>query len=173
MKRVLAILLMLLCLIPGGCARKENSQEDKLVREAVEILKAWYVTYYAERTERFEDRGILPFEGYLEINDTKVFYIKDDFCLSDEDDQELAEELFGNVKCMVCFSMYSDSGTAPYYPAGGVFDTVMVYEDGSMEAVSNPFFRFVYTRYKSSLIEVISSVSDRKSEFDNTWYLMK
>lgn len=174
MKRILAILLaLLLCLNLGGCASKENSQENKLVREAVEILQATYATYYAERTERFEERGKLPFEGYLEINDTKVFYIKDNFRLSDEEDQELAEDLFGDVKCIVCFSLYSDVGTAPYYPAGDMFDAVMVYEDGSMEAGPNPFYRYVYTRYESSLLEVISSVSDRDSDFNNTWHLLK
>lgn len=165
MKRILALLLCLLCLIPGGCASKENKQEDKMILEAVEVLKESYKTYYGNN--RRSD------EGYLEINDTKVFYIKDDFLLSDEEDQELAEELFGNVKCMVCFSLYSDNGTAPYYPAWGMFDAVMVYEDGSMEAVSNPFYRYVYTRYKDSLIGVISSISDRNSDFNNTWHLLK
>ena len=165
MKRILALLLMLLCLIPGGCASKEKTQEDKMIREAIEVLKESYKTFYGNR-ERVK-------EGYLEINDTKVFYIKDNFRLSDEDDQEMAENLFGDAKCIVCFSLYSDNGTAPYYPAGGMFDAVMVYEDGSMEAGPNPFYNYMYIRHKDSLLKVISSVSDRDSDFNKTWRLLK
>lgn len=169
-KRVLLALLLCICLLLSGC----NSVEDAMVKDAVEVLKAAYAERYetGSMRQRSEERGI-PFEGYLEILDTKVFYIKDGFQLADEDDQQLAEENFGNVRCVVEFSLYMDGGMAPYYPFMDLYNCVIVYKDGSMSAEQSPFLRYVSQRYKYGLLDVIESVSDRNGDFNGTWRLAK
>lgn len=145
-----------------------------MVKEAVEVLKAAYAERYetGSMRTRSEKRGI-PFEGYLEILDTRVFYIKDSFQLADEDDQRFAEKTFGNVRCVVEFSLYVDGGFAPYYPTMDFYDCVIVYRDGSMRAERSPFLTLVYQRFQYELLDVIESVSDRNGDFNGIWRLAK
>lgn len=169
-KRGFLALMLGLCLLLSSC----TSTEDAMVKEAVEVLKAAYAERYetgAMRT-RSEERGI-PFEGYLEILDTRVFYIKDSFQLADEDDQLDAEKTFGNVRCVVEFSLYVDEGFAPYYPTMDFYDCVIVYRDGSMRAERSPFLTLVYQRFQYELLDVIESVSDRNGDFNGIWRLAK
>ena len=169
-KRVFLALLLGLCLLLSGC----TSPEDAMVKETVEVLKAAYAERYetGPMRTRSEERGI-PFEGYLEILDTRVYYIKDSFQLADEDDQLVAEKTFGNVRCVVEFSLYTDGGFAPYYPSTDLYDCVIVYRDGSMEAEQSPFLTLVYQRYRYELMDVIESVSDRNGDFNGIWRLAK
>lgn len=169
-KRFFLVLLLGFCLLLGGC----TSEEDAMVKDAVDMLKAAYAERYetGSMRQRSEDRGI-PFEGYLEILDTRVYYIKDSFQLADAEKQQMAEKVFGNVRCVVEFSLYTDGGFAPYYPTMDFYDCVIVHRDGSMRAERSPFLNYVYQRYQYELLDVIESVSDRNGDFNGTWRLMK
>lgn len=168
-KRGFLALMLGLCLLLSSC----TSTEDAMVKDAVEVLKATYAERYETGSmhTRSKERGV-PFEGYLEILATRIFYIKDSFQLADEEDQLLAEDCFGNVWCVVEFSLYTDRGFAPYYPSTDFYDCVIVYRDGSMEAKQSPFFTLVYQRYRYELLDVIESVSDRNGDFNGAWNLL-
>lgn len=169
-KRGFLALLLGMCLLLSGC----TSPEDAMVKDAVAVLKAAYAERYETGLMRMrsEERGV-PFEGYLEILATRIFYIKDSFQLADEDDQQLAEDCFGNVRCVVEFSLYTDGGFAPYYPSTDFYDCVIVYRDGSMKAKQSPFSTQVYMRYRHGLLDAIESVSDRNGDFNGIWRLTK
>ena len=140
-------------------------QEDRLIERSIEMLKDHYKAEY-ERNGESE-------EGYLEIINTQVVYIKDDIVVDERYAKPVT--LFDNVDAIVEFIVLDDLfGTAPYYmPSYGV-TSVCRYQDGSLVVVKASLFnRYRSATYTNDFTPIIESISDRNAEFNGAWYLLK
>lgn len=165
-----ALLLAVLCATLCGCSR----QEDTMVNKAVDVLKEAYTEKYEVRQESgLIQRQGRSMDGYLEIYDTRVIYVKASFRLDDDKMQDTAEQVLDDVDCVIEFSVRTDISTAPYYPNTGSYTCVIVYKDGRMEAGTSPYMDHMYNRYKYGLADTIESISNRGDDFNGKWKLLK
>ena len=87
-----------------GC---DNNNNDTMIKEAVELITEYWEELYAE-----DDIG----DGYFEIKNTRVIYIKENDI-----------EQFKDKKYIIEFIIYTDyMGTAPYYSNVGMYSNVVV-----------------------------------------------
>lgn len=165
-----ALLLAVLCATLCGCSLRE----DAMVNKAVKVLKEAYTETYENMADSPQlQRYDRTMDGYLEIYDTRVIYVKDRFQLEGERNQSEAEGILGDVYCVIEFSVCSDIGTAPYYPNTGRYTSVIVYKDGRMEAGWSPYMDYMYNRYKYGLADTIESISNLGDDFNGKWKLLK
>ena len=176
MKRIILILLCLtLCMSAFNLSTAEQSptipdlqsiisrpdQEPVLVSCAIEALKdIWREKCYNNRISE---------HGYLEIFHTQVTYISQEYALNPD-----ANSLFSNVYCVVDFLFLSDYyGTAPYYMDANAYYSVVIYNDGRVEAgMQSPFRLYMAKTYLTDFSEIISSVHDCGSEYNAAFNLL-
>lgn len=161
MKRFLLWILLTALLIPAGLC---ETQCD--IPAAIEALKAcWREEYAASESA----------PGYLEIKNTRIIAIAEAPKAAQESMQPQADEIFGNVSCIVEFMLYSNlAGLAPYYQAPGIWECVMVHKDGTMAVpLNNPFDAYRARTYSMDLSGIIADVTDLKQEYNAVYHLLE
>lgn len=165
MKKFLTWMLMLMLLIPSALCENE---QNEMIEAAIETLKEYW---------RAEVYSFAPEEsaGYLEIKNVRVVKIADAPEAGIENAQEYADEIFGEIDCVVEFILYSDTlGMAPYYQNAGAWDCVAVKEDGTMEVlVGNPFDTYRSRTYSMDVSGIVEDVVDFNQEYNAVMYLLE
>jgi len=159
MRKAVIFALILIC-FAGVQAFAEG--EDDIINGAVDALKEyWTDEVYGKYPDMYDD-------GYFEIKWCRVVYIKDDI------DAELKDKYF-DMDCFVEFFLLTDYfGSRPYYAYAGVSECVAVKSDGAYEVLKkNPLDMYRAASYNSDFSGIIESISDRGSEFNNTYLLLK
>ena len=155
MKRVygllLAAVLLLLCVSCSANAEGPTEEHDAVITEAVEELKDCWEDLYKESKGKTD--------GYFEIKNTRVITVKENDI-----------EIFDDVAYIVEFDLYTDyRGSAPYYEAVGIYDTVVVYKSGEMETVSSNLFRVYRSNtYQTDFSNIIQDIADYHGHYNCT-----
>ena len=178
MKRLLAIMLLTVILVCSFAACAESHapraqktswilgltqpKEDRIIEKAVKALtEHWKNEEYSGK-----NAGISK-DGYLEIKWTRVVYIKDNI------KADHAEQ-FKGMNCYVEFFVLSDYfGSAPYYSHAGVNECVAVMDNGQYKVVQDPIRMYRSMTYQNDFSPIIESISDRGSDFNQVFYLLK
>ena len=90
--------------------------------------------------------------GYLEIKNTRKITIKHSNTTS----------YFRDIDYIIEFLIYTNYlGTAPYYSYPRIYDTVVIYSNGSMEVVeNNPIFAYTSSTFSTDYSDFIYSIVD-------------
>lgn len=172
MKRILAMLLVFVLLC--GCALAQateteiTEEQDALVRQAIEALKAHWTQDYQQYQP--------DIEGYLEIKNTRLFAIKDEptgGALAAAD--KIAQADFGEIEYIVEFMLLSDYfGTGPsYYVNACINDHVLFYSDGTIAVSSNVFNHFRAKTYSNDFSGIIEEAQDLGGAYNETCCLLR
>lgn len=168
MKKWLCILAaaMLLLQCAGALAQTQNDAAEK-ARDA--LLSYWTELYRADYYQGHT--------GYLEIKNTRVFTIADPVSSNDSlkaNDQK-AQEIFGDIACVVEFLILTDYYTAePYYSFSGIYDHVLIMKDGTVKVSgSNPFQRYRTLTYLSDFSGIIRETRDLNGALNGVFTLRK
>ena len=145
--------LLLVCLT--GCVEKKDSDSPKdkhheMIREARDaLLEKWEEAY---RT----DRGIES-DGTVQIKNTRLLVMK-----------ENENKYFKDVAYIVEFVVFSDYfGSAPYYMNVGVWDSVVVYKNGTMDVRETSLIRAYGNRvYSYDLSDFLKEVKDYETAYN-------
>lgn len=171
MKRIAAILLMILLLCSGALAQgaeiEISEEQDAIVLQAIEALKDYW-------TQDYQKNGFQS-GGYLEIKNTRIFTIHDEptgGALEAADKIALAD--FGEVEYVVEFMLLSDYyGTGPvYYLNAAAYDHVVFYTDGTTKVTINPFNMFRGKSYSNDFSGIIEDVQDLGGAYNDTYSLL-
>jgi hypothetical protein len=152
-------------LIPSALCENE---QNEMIEAAIETLtEYWRAEVYSFAPE--------DSAGYLEIKNVRVVKISDAPKAGIENAQEYADEIFGEIDCVVEFILYSDTlGIAPYYQNAGAWDCVVVREDGTMEVlVGNPFASYRSRTYSMDVSGIVENVMDFNQEYNAVMYLLE
>ena len=135
------------------------AEEDEIIIKAMDVLLEYW------KTEEYQSATNFSETGYLEIIKTRVVYI------SEEASQT---EYFQDMLCFVEFNLLSDYlGTAPYYFCVGKNECVAFYKDGTFGVCAmNPLNSYRGRTFNTDFSNVIKSISDRGSEFNNSYQLL-
>ena len=145
-KRLLILLLipiMMLSLMQVGCA----FGKDNTVKDATSVMEKYWTDLYLKH-----DTG----DGYFEIKNTRVVYLKDN-----------DTEMFKDVRCIVEYELYTDFySSAPYYINVGMYNNVVVYNDGTMEVQSNVIRNYFNKTFDYECPDFIDKIEDLKDEYN-------
>lgn len=126
-----------------------SAETDAMIAKAREALRnQWKEIYRQSR----EDRG-MSVDGYLEVLRTSVIKVR-----------ENDTDRFSDLDYVIEFGLYTDYlGLSPLYENTALYDSVMVYRDGSMEVSTASWMKSVRALcYPKSLsdLEFIESVEN-------------
>ena len=143
-----------------------RSDEAAVLSKAVDALRRGWL---AEYTGKYG----MSRNGYLNITHTRISYIREDFAAQDLSESKAAAP-FQNAYCVVEFLLMSDyNGTAPYYSNATVWDSVIVYRDGTAKAVQQSPFRMYSARtYDYDYTDMIEEVRDCGDACNAVYYLL-
>jgi len=170
-KRIIALILMLMLACCGALAQTEDIQitpeQDAIVRQAIEALKDHWTQDYQKNQP--------DVNGYLEIKNTRIFAIQDEptgGALEAADKYALAD--FGEVEYIVEFMLLSDYfGTGPaYYVNACVNDHVIFYTDGTVKVSSNILNHFRAKTFSNDFSGIIEEVQDLGGAYNATYRLL-
>lgn len=135
----------------------ENKPEDDAMEElaeaAIELLKLEWKDIYSS--------DFLESDCYFEIKNTRVIEIN-----------ETNDKILKNVDYIVEFVLYTDYfGSAPYYCSTGLSDSVVVYDDGTMEVSRSNVLQIYRTAYYANLSDVVKTVYDLGDMYNCVEYL--
>ena len=152
-----------------SAAREQLSKsEPVIVEQAIEQLKTTWL-------EEVYSKSIHPdADGYLEILHTQVTYIREEVA-SQQGGDSREGELFHDVYCVVDFVLLSDFyGTGPYRMSAGIYDSVVVYRDGTVSAAGkSPFIMYFNRTYNSDFSGIIESVHDCGGDYNAVFHLLE
>lgn len=126
-----------------------DNPHDELIDKAIKELQSLWQELY--------DNSDIETERYFEIKNTRVMELKK----NDVED-------FKNIDYIIEFVLFTDYyGASPYYSNVGISDSVIVYNDGTMEVPSNNLFR-AYTgkTYVYNYEGIIETVTDYGDEYN-------
>ena len=163
MKKFIGILCAVMLIVSVFCACAEEAIttafDDKVITKAIEAVKECW-------RDKFDDDS----KGELSIRHTRVIHIKEDLSGAGKK----ANELFGDVECIVGFVLFTDyMGTSPYLDNYGVYDHVIVRKDGSCEVTSNPINRYRQITYNTDYSGFIDYVSDYGADYNADFALLE
>lgn len=132
----------------------KQNQYNEIVEEAITALSQKWEELFSEDNRT---------NGYLAIYNTRVIDIEPD------ENDIVFQEIEGamEIDYIVEFSLFSDYfSSAPYYHNAAIYDTVIVYEDGTT-AVANNFFR-VYSNlsYNYDYSEFVDEIANLGSAYN-------
>lgn len=130
---------------------------------AIENLKTyWHDEIYAESAG-------MDLDGFLEIKWTRVVYVKSDI------PDGMHTQPFKDMNCFIEFFLLSDYyGSHPYYSHAGIAECVAFKKDGSYEVLRmNPLETYRSRTFSADFSPIISSVSDRGSDFNQSFFLAR
>ena len=118
------------------------------------LLREWREEYAQEMYEGHS--------GYLEIRSTRVFRIAEESVShADQRQDEIAQQVFGDVKYVVEFVLFSDyQATEPYYFWAGLKDHVTVSPYGGTTVTQNPFNLYRGRTYLGDFTGIIEDTVD-------------
>ncbi len=159
MKRIIAILTLIavvFCFTACGkqdkkpsATNKENLKHHEIVTEATEQLKKYW-------KKEYQDTKYDNTDGYFEIKNTRVITIKDNDI-----------ELFQDVAYIIEYELYTDyMGSAPYYENCGVYNNVVVYENGTMDVKNNLIRMYRNTTYQTDYSGFIEAIGDYQGQYN-------
>lgn len=138
----------------SGNDQNEQSEYDDLVESAIDSLKIKWIGLYKD----CEDA-----DGYLEIFHTRVIDITPNE--SDTVFQEMDRGM--EIDYIIEFSLYSDYFSAePYYHNAAVYDTVLVYEDGTTSVASNFFRTYSNLTYSYDYSGFVEEIEDMGTSYN-------
>lgn len=131
-----------------------STEIDELVTDATDVLiDKWKENY---STVEARDIDLYP---YLEIKDTRVISIKDNDV-----------ELFEDLEYVIEYSLYTNYfGTYPYVFNVSADYTVVVYKDGEMEVVSNPFKDYSAQTFNWDYSDIIDEITDLNDTYNKVY----
>ena len=152
MKKTFAFLLTaVIALLCVACSSKESSannekkpsaEHNAIITKAIEELKDCWKSLYEESTDSAD--------GYFEIKNTRMITIKNNDI-----------DMFQDMQYIVEFTLYTDyMGTAPYYEDAGIYNTVAVYSDESMDVTSNLIRAYRNQTYETDYSTFIKEIDD-------------
>lgn len=137
-----------------GGAVVEKVKRNEMIENAIESLSDEWTEIYAK------DGKI---NGYLEIYHTRVVDITPDE--TDTLFQELDRGM--EIDYIIEFSLYSDYFSAePYYHNAAVYDTVLVYEDGTTSVASNFFRTYSNLTYSYDYSGFVEEIEDMGTSYN-------
>ena len=142
---------------------------DSAVKNAIEALKSfWFDSYQEDGSSE---------NGYLEIKNTRVIDIKDEFPESDEKQSGVsntAEQIFGNIDYIVEFMLFSDYfGSAPYYSNIYINNCVIIFNDGTYSVGRDQLDLYRSRTYSADYSGIIEQVFDYGSVYNAVYELLK
>lgn len=150
MKKTIFILSWFLCVfVFAGCGTADDKQaSDTRVADAITAITEQWNNEYTENN--IEDK-------YLKIVNTRIINIK-----------ENNTEAFKDIDYIVEFVLFSNYfGAAPYYQNVGIYDSVVVYRDGSKEVPQrNRIDVYRAKSYSSDFSAFIKSIEDFNEEYN-------
>ena len=147
MKKFFSLLLVICLVFSLSSCGNDNSQKE-LVDDAIKELKSTWENIY--------DNSKIKTDGYFAIKNTRVISIK-----------ENNTEEFENIDYIVEFVLYTDySGSAPYYKNVGIYDTVVVYKDGTMEVQRNLINLYRSKYFSNDFSDFIKSIDDYGDKYN-------
>ena len=130
-----------------------------LVNEAIGVLAENSADYWWDSNN--------PDKEYtLDIRSTRIICIRDDFDEAQEESLlSVQEELFGNVRYIIEFYVYSDLLDSTYsYPTT---TDVIIYDDGNMEWSSKGYLqKYVSRTFSNDFSAIIDQVIDLHEEYN-------
>ncbi len=153
MKKYCIILLMLvgLMLILTACGSKKKAESPE-VQKGIDALTAKWEELYSD--------GLYEGDKHLEIRNTRVVQVNPDTAVAE----------FQDVDYIVEFILFTDYfGSGPYYENVGVYDSVMVYKDGTvLVEARNPLSVYRGINYITDFSDIIESISDYGDAYNQT-----
>lgn len=158
MKKCIAIILIIisvLCFTACGNPNteptettKETPKHQEIVTEATAQLKKYWKQAY--------DEYDIETDGYFEIKNTRVITIK-----------ENEIERFKDVAYIIEYELYTDyMGSAPYYENCDVNNNVVVYQNGTMDIVSNLIRIYKNETYQTDYSDFIEAIDDYHDQYN-------
>lgn len=153
MKKYCIILLMLvgLMLILTACGSKKKAESPEVQKGIDALTEKWEEIYSDGRYEG---------DKHLEIRNTRVVQVNPDTAVAE----------FQDVDYIVEFILFTDYfGSGPYYENVGVYDSVMVYKDGTvLVEARNPLSVYRGINYITDFSDIIESISDYGDAYNQT-----
>lgn len=153
MKKYCMILLMVLGLtvMLTACGGKKKADSPE-VMEGIDVLTEKWAEIYSD--DRYEG------DKHLEIRNTRVVQINPDTTVTE----------FQDVDYIVEFILFTDYfGSGPYYENVGVYDSVVVYKDGTAcVETKNPLSVYRAINYITDFSDIIESMSDYGNAYNQT-----
>lgn len=159
MKKFLILFISIIMIIASvnlfACSSPNsgNKEYDEIMNKSINVLKEGWEDIYTQLTiENRENKIRIANSRIIELNDT----------------HEISE--FQNVKSIIEFIVYSDYyGTqGKYCINAGIYDTVLVYEDGTMEFQTQSIIKQYINRYYDYSFSFISNVVELGSSYNQT-----
>ncbi len=134
-------------------SKSGNKEYDEIMNNAISVLKEGWENVYTQRP--IDNR-----ENKIRIANSRIIEVKDT--------HEINE--FQNIKSIIEFVVYSDYyGTqGKYYINAGIYDTVLVYKDGTMNFESQSLIKQYINMYIDTSLPFISSVVEFDSSYNQT-----
>ena len=145
--------------VQGGDAldseiKTEQNKHNNLVEKGIDALAVKWAEIYAKDNST---------NGYLEIYHTRIFDITPDE--SDAFFQELDRGL--EIDYIIEFSLYSDYfASSPYFHDAAVYDTVLVYKDGTTTVASNFFQMYSNLTYNYDYSRFLTEIDDLGANYN-------
>ncbi len=157
MKRFLLITMTLVLSIAALTGCSGNMAKNENVDKAITALKDHWTGYYAEMSGSEKDRA--NGDWYLEIKNTRLVELG-----------EVENEPLKDVEYVVEFMIYTNFyGTAPYYTDMDVRDTVLIYQDGTVEAgTAMGIPQYIAMHYEAP---PIAAVHDYGTQYNAVYHL--
>lgn len=134
-------------------ANSGNKEYDEIMNNVVSVLKeGWENVYTQHPIDNRENKIKIVNSRIIEVNDT----------------HEISE--FQNIKSIIEFVVHSDYyGTqGKYYINVGIYDTVLVYKDGTMEFQTQSIIKQYINFYADTSFPFISKVVELGSAYNQT-----
>jgi len=156
MKRFICILLMLSTLLTLPAHAVEHELDP--VIEA--LTSAWTADYQEYET----------IDGYLEIKNIRIITTKDDISSAGE----YAVTYFGEIAAVYEFILLDNIyNSAPFYFSSGYMNNVVLYKDGTIEAVvRSPFHDYHARTYANDFTGIIENIEDLGDEYNAVYNLL-
>lgn len=135
-------------------AEIEHSEYTELVEKAIAALSQKWTELYSQ-----DSIG----NGYLAIYNTRVIDVEPD--AADAVFQEIDRAM--EIDYLVEFSLFSDYlSSAPYYHDAAIYDTVIVYQDGTTAVVGNFFRVYSGLSYNYDYSGFVKQITDFGSAYN-------
>ena len=148
MKKVISLLLIVILAL-GLCSC--NIGKDKRVLNAIDTLKEYWAEEYSK--DLYKENNC---DGYFEIINTRLIEIK-----------ENNTAMFKDVDYIVEFELFTDYFcNGLYYENVSMYDTVIVYKDGTTKVDSDYITRYRSTTFSNDFSAFIESVENYGDKYN-------
>ncbi len=161
-KILFVILSVILLLSVVGCRNNTIKQgTDQRVSVAIESLENKWKECYAE-LEEIQETHIE--DWHVQILHTRIVNITEEL---DTTDWKEHQDIFEGIDYIVEFELLTNYlGTSPYYMNTKIFDSVIVYRDGTIKVTNNRFKHYSAITFSNDFSAIIESVEDFGSEYN-------